>query len=188
MSARAIETRYRGYRFRSRLEARWAVFFDTVGLNWEYEKEGFDLYGSYYLPDFWLPKFKLWAEIKGEIFSDHEQQLCRMLANATGQSVLMLAGIPEPGAYPAYRAEILEGKMEVKEARLNLASLTTSALFLDAVKAARGARFEHDEIEKPKRKTRFRYSYDDESGECSICGRSIKGCYTLCYNCYQDYT
>jgi hypothetical protein len=29
MSAKAIETHYKGYRFRSRLEARWAVFFDT---------------------------------------------------------------------------------------------------------------------------------------------------------------
>lgn len=25
-----IETEYKGYRFRSRLEARWAVFFDTL--------------------------------------------------------------------------------------------------------------------------------------------------------------
>jgi hypothetical protein len=29
---KAIETLYRGYRFRSRTEARWAVFFDGVGL------------------------------------------------------------------------------------------------------------------------------------------------------------
>ncbi len=38
---KAIETLYKGYRFRSRLEARWAVFFDALGLKWEYEKEGF---------------------------------------------------------------------------------------------------------------------------------------------------
>jgi hypothetical protein len=38
-----IETRYRGYRFRSRLEARWAVFFDVAGIAWRYEPEGFDL-------------------------------------------------------------------------------------------------------------------------------------------------
>lgn len=30
---KAIETRYKGYRFRSRLEARWAVFFDALGLS-----------------------------------------------------------------------------------------------------------------------------------------------------------
>ena len=55
---RAIETQYKGYRFRSRLEARWAVFFDAMGIKWEYEKEGFDLGAQgYYLPDFWLPDF-----------------------------------------------------------------------------------------------------------------------------------
>lgn len=48
-----IETKYNGYRFRSRLEARWAVFFDTVGLQWEYEQEGYDLEDlGWYLPDF----------------------------------------------------------------------------------------------------------------------------------------
>lgn len=69
-----IETVYRGYRFRSRLEARWAVFFDTAGIPWQYEPEGFDLgEDGYYLPDFYLPtvhlrrrdKPGLWIEVKG---------------------------------------------------------------------------------------------------------------------------
>ena len=63
---KAIETAYRGYRFRSRLEARWAVFFDAIGVRWEYEKEGYDLDGVYYLPDFYLPEWDCWIEIKGE--------------------------------------------------------------------------------------------------------------------------
>ena len=50
-----IQTEYKGYRFRSRLEARWAVFFDVCGAKWEYEPEGFELdNGLYYLPDFLL--------------------------------------------------------------------------------------------------------------------------------------
>lgn len=50
---KAIETFYNGYRFRSRLEARWAVFFDALGVKYEYEPEGFQLpSGDYYLPDF----------------------------------------------------------------------------------------------------------------------------------------
>ena len=49
----AIQTEYMGYLFRSRLEARWAVFFDLLGLDWQYEVEGFDLgEAGYYLPDF----------------------------------------------------------------------------------------------------------------------------------------
>lgn len=52
-----IETHYKGYRFRSRLEARWAVFFDAANLAWEYEKQGYMVGDIAYLPDFWLPKF-----------------------------------------------------------------------------------------------------------------------------------
>lgn len=61
-----IETVYNGYRFRSRLEARWAVFFDTLGVRYDYEPEGFEFPdGDRYLPDFWLPDYEMWVEIKG---------------------------------------------------------------------------------------------------------------------------
>ena len=62
---KAIETYYKGYRFRSRLEARWAVFFDALGIEYRYELEGFKLPdGKYYLPDFYLPEFNIYVEIK----------------------------------------------------------------------------------------------------------------------------
>lgn len=62
---KAIETVYNGYKFRSRLEARWAVFFDSVGVRYEYEPEGYDLhYQGYYLPDFRLRDYKAIIEIK----------------------------------------------------------------------------------------------------------------------------
>ena len=47
----AIPTTYAGIRFRSRLEARWAVLFELLGWPWAYEP--FDLLG--YIPDFVLP-------------------------------------------------------------------------------------------------------------------------------------
>lgn len=60
-----IETVYNGYRFRSRLEARWAVFFDAANIQYEYEPQGFKLSdGTCYLPDFFLPDFKAYVEIK----------------------------------------------------------------------------------------------------------------------------
>lgn len=69
-----IKTIYKGYRFRSRLEARWAVFFDAYGVEWEYEPEGFDLGdGICYLPDFLLHGVKgyvegdLYVEVKGHL-------------------------------------------------------------------------------------------------------------------------
>lgn len=62
-----IQTSAYGRLFRSRLEARWAVFFTSLGLVWEYEPEGFDLDGELYLPDFrvWDPQGDpIWYEVK----------------------------------------------------------------------------------------------------------------------------
>lgn len=47
-----IESVYKGYRFRSRLEARWAIFYDKIGLSWEYECEPVVTAAGHYLPDF----------------------------------------------------------------------------------------------------------------------------------------
>jgi hypothetical protein len=67
VTIKPIETRAYGRRFRSRLEARWAVFFETLGLRWEYEPESFDIDGEPYLPDFrvWTPQGEpIWYEIR----------------------------------------------------------------------------------------------------------------------------
>ncbi len=65
MEIKPIETYYNGYRFRSRLEARWAVFFDAAGIKYQYEHEGFRLGNEVcYLPDFYLPDHNLIVEIK----------------------------------------------------------------------------------------------------------------------------
>jgi hypothetical protein len=97
---KAIETVYRGYRFRSRLEARWAVFFDALHISYEYEKEGYDLDGLWYLPDFWLSRLELFVEIKpgGQWFYHRE---CDLLARSSGKDVLFLSGNPYPGEYGA---------------------------------------------------------------------------------------
>lgn len=47
-------TKYAGITFRSRLEARWALFFDALDIGWEYEPETFVLPGGQYTPDFRL--------------------------------------------------------------------------------------------------------------------------------------
>lgn len=71
MTLTPIETSYKGVTFRSRLEARWAVFFDELHVRWLYEPEGFVLpSGARYLPDFFLPDFNYWIEIKPELIED----------------------------------------------------------------------------------------------------------------------
>src|SRR5258708_11826755 len=89
-----IETAYNGYRFRSRLEARWAVFFDALGLEWEYEKEGFDLPSGSYLPDFWLPQVKSWCEVKAETLTITERKKADELVLLTKFDCILLVGVP----------------------------------------------------------------------------------------------
>ena len=90
-----IETTYNGYRFRSRLEARWAVFFDALGVKYEYEKEGYDLgEAGWYLPDFWLPQSEMWAEVKAVEYTPNDLQKCHVLAAKTHHMTLLLCGVP----------------------------------------------------------------------------------------------
>lgn len=66
LSIPAIPTLYAGVLFRSRTEARWALFWDRLGIKWEYEPQGFVAAGVPYLPDFVVfPALgTLWVEIK----------------------------------------------------------------------------------------------------------------------------
>lgn len=89
---KAIDTEYKGFLFRSRLEARWAVFFEHLGIPWEYEKEGYDLNGLYYLPDFWLPEQQCWFEVKGARPTVEEQEKAARLAQYSGHDVILAFG------------------------------------------------------------------------------------------------
>lgn len=98
---KAIETHYKGYRFRSRLEARWAVFFDHMGIEYQYEPEGFDFNGVWYLPDFYLPQVEMYAEVKPIKLSDEESTKCELLATYCAPC-LALIGEPDFHPYDAY--------------------------------------------------------------------------------------
>src|SRR5512139_2427133 len=90
MTLTAIQTRYQGYHFRSRAEARWAVAFDAMGAPWKYEEEGYDLaMHGWYLPDFWLPKSPAFVEIRSGTH-DVDQELMQSLANRSGRNVWVL--------------------------------------------------------------------------------------------------
>lgn len=92
-----IPTEYKSHTFRGRTEARWAVFFDTLGIRWEYEKEGYELPSGRYLPDFWLPTQGYWIEIKGKEPTEREVQLGIELSIATDSPVFIFFGpIPSP--------------------------------------------------------------------------------------------
>jgi hypothetical protein len=90
----AIETKYAGCKFRSRLEARWAVFFDSIGIKWQYEPQGFETGGFKYLPDFRLPGIG-WAEVKGEPGALYEDR-ARMRAMLKGPLLEDVLQVPYP--------------------------------------------------------------------------------------------
>lgn len=94
---KAIETKYNNHRFRSRTEARWAVFFDHAEIKYEYEKQGFVLDGVPYLPDFWLPEAKMWLEVKGDEILPEERKLCEALARESGFPCVLAKGPPSSG-------------------------------------------------------------------------------------------
>lgn len=152
-----IETHYAGCRFRSRIEARWAVFFDRLGLPWEYEPQGFDLPSGPYLPDFLLGSpggNRIWWEVKGLTPTDHERQLCWELVCASHQNAYLAHGaIPrdhfEPSRieYPSgvmMRWYIHAGIVGVVGPRADQVGVDHPDL-LSAYAAARSARFEHGE-------------------------------------------
>jgi hypothetical protein len=112
---KAIETSYKNYRFRSRTEARWAVWLDAMGIGWRYEHEGYNLgeYGNY-LPDFVISLpcghgtfqedtvitgykevfFEVKPETESEINHQHEA-----LAKLTKKDLLCVYGVPNYGKY-----------------------------------------------------------------------------------------
>lgn len=99
-----IQTYYKGYCFRSRLEARWAVFFDACGVKWEYEPEGYDLGdGVLYLPDFLVHGVTLnhmfyeencdiYVEVKGQMNDEDADKIIRFAE--AGYPVLVVGNIP----------------------------------------------------------------------------------------------
>lgn len=144
---KAIETQYKGYRFRSRLEARWAVFFDALGIEWEYEPEGYDLgEAGWYLPDFWLPKCQWHFEVKGQKkISSEESAKIRAFDNCPPEKsmgVITLVGPPRfwngENGLEWWECNDLGGYLA---SRLE----TSREQYNHAVAVALSARFEHGE-------------------------------------------
>lgn len=184
----ALETGYAGHLFRSRLEARWAVFFDALKIPWEYEAERYQLPSGKYLPDFWLPRQELFYEVKGVAPTVAYRRLLEELSVGTGHRVALAVGsIPDPARYApgsegesdfwidTYEPTVDTGLVErqawtqcakcsffdlrhegigrlagcgCKEGTLECGQLAPRTV-LEAMRAARSARFEHGQSGAP---------------------------------------
>ncbi len=94
-----IRTAYNNYLFRSRLEARWAVFFDALGIRYEYEPEmqevgKIQVYN--YIPDFFLPDLDLYVEIKGQQPNETELSKAAGWARDVEDIIILFGNINKP--------------------------------------------------------------------------------------------
>jgi len=108
----AIPTRYKGVNFRSRLEARWAAFFDLMQWQWHYEP--IDMQG-------WIPDFIMGSDLNTGLlvevkpidweplsyntssygtntinlshFGDYRQEACRAIQNINGHKAILFCGL-----------------------------------------------------------------------------------------------
>jgi hypothetical protein len=108
----ALETQFNGQLFRSRLEARWAIFFWLLKIEYQYEPEGYRLVdGTQYVPDFYLPRFDcrdgLFVEVKPE-----NDPFDKARVFGRERSILLLDGPPAVKAYvichPSFYEELKE--------------------------------------------------------------------------------
>lgn len=121
LDLKPIETRWKGYRFRSRLEARWGVFFEALRLRWEYEPEGFLTDVGPYLPDFrvenWLVEIKPGPDGTIETAQGIGRAVSQLIGLAAdGRRSMLLIGTPGNGTphmafevYPTERGNGREG-------------------------------------------------------------------------------
>jgi hypothetical protein len=166
-----IQTVYKGYKFRSRLEARWAVFFDEMGVRFEYEPEGFELPSGRYLPDFYLPDGNSYIEVKARRSEEpakmpavgiipREQQLALELSEQIRSRVAVSYGDPlaalgedadgmvhfhsgSPQPMIDLYHELV--RAAVRKAKAHPEYGKVSEVLLAAALKARQARFEHGE-------------------------------------------
>jgi len=135
---KAIETYYNGYNFRSRLEARWAIFFDEIGLDYEYEREGYEVApGSWYLPDFFIDS--CWIEIKHKDYED---------SDAVDKMGQLVSGLQQPGVIvygePIDHYAVLFMPHFLKPGYVrHVADFQNINNYFDAAIKARQASFEH---------------------------------------------
>tara|TARA_Y100001937_G_C6953724_1_gene255821 strand:- start:57 stop:635 length:579 start_codon:yes stop_codon:yes gene_type:complete len=109
MTIKALPSWYKGVKFRSRTEARWAVAFSEYKIDWIYEPDGFVLDDdTCYLPDFKISYGgslassrgdKYWVEVKPIAFSIEELTKAWKLCKNTNTPVLLLVGNPSHKTY-----------------------------------------------------------------------------------------
>jgi hypothetical protein len=91
---KAINTHFDNLYFRSRLEARWAVYFKSLGIEYVYEMEGYNFDGFNYLPDFYFRKYDFYGEVKHEHFGDVDAKKWNSFVTNIKKPLIIFDGTP----------------------------------------------------------------------------------------------
>lgn len=87
----AIATAYRQYEFRSRLEAKWAAFFDLCKWRWSYEPVDF----NGWIPDFALGERPVLVEVKPFLHQDEfKEAIDKVISSGCSRNVILLGADP----------------------------------------------------------------------------------------------
>jgi len=134
----SIPTEYKGIQMRSRLEAKWAKYFDDNGIRWLYEPEGFQKDGVKYLPDFALPDLHIIFEVKG-VMDDKDEKKKQMMAEiceAKGWKYVMgFSEIPDSFIIDSSGNEFAFDVVPKKETKKHLANYFNEDEYLEKVEA-----------------------------------------------------
>ena len=154
---KAINTRHNGNYYRSRLEARWAVYFETLKIKFDYEFEGFTTSNHNYLPDFYFPKFGFYGEVKREGFGDEDVERWTEFARESKCPLVVFEGTPHANPCRAFGmhidmpllvipfAHLFVKKMGVYYHAGGHESFNKYPPFREAIRMAREKRFEFND-------------------------------------------
>ena len=130
-----------------------------MGIDFQYEPEGFVIPGvGPYLPDFYLPHIRFFAEVKPDELIPAEMWKLEELARSTGRQALMLVGPPDYKPYLGFFHDCdfftycpysldIHATRAFSEGRLfscpsEISQRTCSLRYRQAVEKSRGDRFE----------------------------------------------
>jgi hypothetical protein len=124
-----VKTEYKGIVFRSKLEAQWAVFFDGIGLKWEYESCMFNTRHGGYCPDFYLPTVcdGIYIEIKPTKETNIERDKLEDVSKQSGKICIFQIGRPLTSNIDLLHSYVLHSY----DRRIITASLDGSEMFAD---------------------------------------------------------
>ena len=213
MKIKAIPTEYNDYTFKSRLEARWAIFFDELHIPYAYEPEGFELGAIRYLPDFhfteglFLHNFgltqpsEIWVEIKPtpKIANDERQKIAAFVKQ-TDNHILRIGGQPDfnaPLMFIDHHPEagwfnINVRWLELPDGRIGL--VPTDQLNNDQLVKQTNTPRLRQAIKKARQadfghNSNIHTPHSRQNQKCVLCGTPfspLQGNHRFCRSCYLD--